>query len=204
MDRRAFTLMEMLVCIAIVALLYGLIFPTTASLVEAAGRHRTRVRFRQWMLAMEEFRSEYGYVPEVAPAGLLDTGRMLAALTGCDARGQPVAESDLTGNVRRIRFRDFADGELLLVPNGALEAELVDGQENSRIGVLIDRDGDGVIRGEEIRAVPVAAGNSRDGFSATLSPPDSAVGPLTVIGGRVAFYSAGSGATAEHFVYSWR
>lgn len=205
MDRRAFTLVEILVCLAILAVLYGLILPTTASIVEATGRHQTRVRFRQWILAMEEFRAEYGYLPDVASgSGLVDTSKMLGALTGCDMRGQPVADADLQGNVRRIRFRDFAEGELLRLHSGPIDAELVDGRDNSQIGILIDRDGDGVIRGDEIRVVPVAAGNSRDGFSATLSPPESVLGPMTVIAGRVAFYSAGSGANADRFVYSWR
>lgn len=205
MDRRAFTLVEILVCLAILALLYGLILPTTASIVEATGRHQTRVRFRQWMLAMEEFRAEYGYLPEVTSGtGLLDTGKMLAALTGCDTRGQPVPDAVLQGNVRRIRFRDFSEGEILRLRNGPPDAELVDGQENSQIGVLVDRDGDGVIRGDEIRAVPIAAGNSRDGFSASVYPPESIVGNLTVIAARVAFYSAGSGVDADRFVFSWR
>lgn len=204
MDRRAFTLVEILVCIAIAALLYALIFPTTSSIVDATKRHETRARFRQWMLAMEEFCSEYGYLPNVDTGGILETGKMLAALTACDTRGRPVADADLQGNIRRIRFRDFADGELLRMPSGPIEAELVDGQDNSQIGVMVDRDGDGVIRGEEVRLTPISVGNSRDGYSVALSPPESDVGPLTVIAGRVAFYSAGSGTSAERFVYSWR
>jgi len=204
MGNRAFSLVEMLVCIAVAAMLYGLIVPTTAAIRGAAGRHQSRVRFNQWRLAIEEFRTEYGHLPDVATGGRLDPGKMLAALTGCDSKGSPVPAEDLQGNIRRIRFHAFGAGELILVTGTMHGAELVDGNGNSQIGVLIDRDEDGAIHGSEVVAVPVASGNSRDGFTAPFTQPASAVGPGVSIPARIAFYSTGSGRDPEGFVYSWR
>ncbi len=204
MANRAFSLLEILLCLAVMAVLASLVIPTTAAVKEAAARQRARAQFRQWVLAMEEFRAEYGYLPDVATGGLLDGTKFMAALSGCDHAGMPLPESGLQGNVRRISFHVLGERERLRTAAGAPTAEVVDGFGNSQIVVMTDRDGDGMIRGHEILALPIASGNSREGFSAIQLPPAPTVGASVAIPARVAFYSAGSGTGAEPFLYSWR
>ncbi len=204
MGKRGFSLLEILVCLAVMAVLASLVIPTTAAVREAATRHQVRAQFRQWALAMEEFRAEYGYLPEVTTGGLLDGGKFMAALSGCDSSGAPLPPDVLRGNVRRIVFHRPDERELLRAVAGAPTTEVVDGFSNSQVVVLIDRDGDGVIRGGEILSLAIAAGNSRDGFTLAQEPPGSIVRNAVTIPGRVAFYSAGMGSGPESFVYSWR
>ena len=204
MGSRAFTLLEILVCLAVMAVLASLVIPTTAAVREAAARQQARAQFRQWELAMEEFRAEYGYLPDVTSGGLLDGAKFMAALSGRDHTGAPLANEALQGNVRRIGFHALSERERLRTATGAATAEVVDGFGNSQIVVMIDRDGDGMIRGHEVLALAIAAGNSRDGFTAAKTPPESIVGAATTIPARVAFYSAGKGSGPEPFLYSWR
>lgn len=204
MGNRAFSLLEILVCLAVMAVLASLVVPTTAAVREAAARQQARAQFRQWELAMEEFRAEYGYLPDVTWGGLLDGAKFMAALSGRDPAGAPLPDGALQGNTRRIGFHVLSERERLRTAAGASTAEVVDGFGNSQIVVMIDRDGDGVIRGPEVLALGIASGNSRDGFATAQTPPESIVGPATVIPARVAFYSAGTGSGRESFFYSWR
>src|SRR5690606_10964768 len=72
--RRAFTLLELLTVVAVIALLAALFFPAVNSARRAAQVARTKVQFAQWATAIAAFRAEYGSYPELDPSGLVNGG----------------------------------------------------------------------------------------------------------------------------------
>lgn len=200
----AFTLIELLGVIAVIAILAGVLFPTSALVRNVALKVRTKAQFQQWVIAVEEFRAEYGHYPQISSDGLLDTSRFLAAVTGRDHLGVRREGAALNGNTRGLRFYSPATNEILGASQGASRSELIDGFGNSQIGVLMDRDGDGLLRGAELVVRALAAGNSQEGFSSALVPSLLEVSTGTPIAARVAFYSVGQGKSAETFVCSWK
>jgi len=200
----AFTLVEVLAAVGVVAILAALLVPTAAAVRETAQRFETKARFQQWALAMEEFRTEYGYYPDVSTDGLIDPLKFLGALTARDHTGSALAGNALCGNVRKLRFYTAGGKELQRDAAGLPLPEILDGFENSQIVALADRDGDGSIRGLELVRKSLAAGNARDGFSPIVAAPEQELAEGSVIHARIAFYSVGAGERSDRFILSWK
>ena len=200
-NRCGFTLVELLTVVAIVGILAAILVPTVNGARNSARRADTKVRFTQWSAAMEQFRQEYGYLPQIAAAdGRLDTSLFLGALTGRSFSGAALSGSALNGNTKAIVFYRLSEAEII---RGSATDEVTDGFGNSDIVVLIDLDGDGAIRGAELQRSAVRAGNSHVGYGNALAP-DAAMFPNEGIRASVAFYSAGAGRIESDFVFSWR
>lgn len=73
-DRRAFTLIEMLVVIAIIAILAGLLFPAISKGLLTAKRNKAGVEAKNIAAAIEMFFKDYGYFPVPAGDQGLSTG----------------------------------------------------------------------------------------------------------------------------------
>ena len=203
--RGAFTLLELLVVIAVLAVLGGLLFPAAGAARSFAQKTRTRVQFNQWALAFEQFRADYGSYPVVDSSGRLDPVRFVAALTGHDPAGNPLTGASLRGNLRRARYYSPTHAEWLVDPEAPSTAgELVDGFRNSQLVVMVDRDGDGFIQGPEIVRSALPGGNARDGFTPTIEPLDADLSERGVIRAGVAFYSAGRATAGTDYVFSWK
>lgn len=204
-SRRAFTLVELLTVIAVLGILAAILVPVVGRAQESARRARVKTQFGQWAVAIEAFRSEYGYYPNLAastaaplPAacGVNDVpGLFVQTLAGRRANGGvPDLVRALAANPRRVAFLSFADDELGDEPSPLVR----DACGNTDIVVLVDRDGDGLIPAPSPLPGVLSAETGR-----TLAP-DAAAFPAGGVRAGVLFYSAGAGRNAEDIVYSWR
>lgn len=196
--RRAFTLVELLAVLAIVAILLTILIPTVSGARNGVARAQTKVMFNQWALACTQFRAEYGFLPVLSAGNLLattdDTTAVVRILTGRNSDGSVVVDpATLGGNHRRLTFLTLAAADLA-------EGRLVDAFGNGEFGVVWDRDGDGWIRpGVDGTVVGVRAADGSGPFS-----PDATILPATGVRADIIFYSAGRGRSADDLVFSWR
>jgi len=90
--RQAFTLVELLTVIAIIAVLMGLLFPTVGAVRDSARRAQAQNDVTQIATAIRAFYTEYGRYPDVVANE--DNAGLIQILTGQDA----------TKNRRKIVF----------------------------------------------------------------------------------------------------
>lgn len=209
--RRGFTLLELLVVIAVIGVLAALLFPTVGAARRSAQAARTKVQFTQWAAAIEAFRSEYGHYPAFDPSGLVNGGAAAGpagehlfrdVLAGRRRDGSALAATGPLSagaqNRRRIAFHTFTDAEL--TPADDPRPHLVrDGSGRTEIAVLVDRDLDGFIRigaGRDYAELPRVAG----------FVPAAGDFPAGGVRAGVAFYAPAPGATPEdpRLVLSWK
>ncbi len=183
---------------AVIALLAGILIPTTTSARNAARRAKTKVQFSQWTIAMDLFRHEYGYYPAIdgANGGKVIPEIFTGALTGQALTGAgPPTDRQLAGNFRRLRFYHIGEGEL----NDG-HTDLADGFGNTDIAVLYDKNGDGVVDSADGVVTGVHGLEGVSDWTPASRDLDLAVG----IHAGVIFYSAGNGRTPSDLVFSWK
>lgn len=203
----AFTVVELLAVISIISILVAILLPTLGASRSAALAAKTRVQFAQWCAAIEQFRQEYGYYPDIAPAGGLasaaDTVRFVRTLSGRNGDGTSVGiPADLNGNTKRIPFYRFASGEFVDPEgrDGGGGELLCDAFGNTEIGILLDRNGDGLVKpGEDAPVFPVTGVNGGAG----MMPTDADL-PSSGLRAGVLIYSAGRGGNPSDLVLSWK
>jgi len=199
MNRRGFTLIEILCVLAIVGTLCGLLFPAFGNARRAATVAQTKTQFARWTAAVESFRGEYGCYPEFAADNLVNGSATAIehpfhdVLAGRRRDGSALASGSPAAmqNRRAIAFCVFGTAEFT-------ETKLLqDAGGHSAIAVLVDRDLDGVIKvGADFSALPAVDGHI------------PAIDDLPVSGVRagVVFYAVAPGATpaSPAFVFSWK
>jgi prepilin-type N-terminal cleavage/methylation domain-containing protein len=209
--KSGFTIIELLTVVAIIGLLIAILVPTIGAVRNTAKKAKSKVQFSQWTLAMEAFRQEYGYYPDVVESspgeGLLDTKKFVGEMTGLGIDG-----TDPVGNVKKIRFVDFTREELVQTEGQSIVdkdltltgARIIDGFENTKIFVVLDiivnintsdRPYDGQVTVKTTHTVSAGVNPSPGGFS-----------PVTddrIIRSGIVFFSAGSGGSAADIVKSW-
>lgn len=215
---RAFTLVELLTVIAIIAILAAVLVPTLAGARTAANRARTRMQFGQWAMAVEAFRQEYGGYPEFDPSGKVNGGasparteehRFHDVLAGCrrDGSALPAISAGETAaeaqNVRRVRFLAFAEGDFFPADDREPDRRnlLHDGFDGADIAVLVDRNLDGVIDRSDYPELPAVAVPDADARS--IRPRFEDFGGSVHAG--VIFYSAAPRSLdTSQLVCSWK
>ncbi len=213
---RGFTLIELLTVIAIIGILAGIIIPTTGAVRTAAKKAQTKSQFSQWTNAFTLFKQEYGYYPTIGTDGTdnlistaADTEEFVITFTGKNINGTSLGTSaaeiaKLNGNKRRLLLYSFSASEL---PTAATPF-LTDAFGNTEIGILVDSNGDGVIKN--------GSGPGQDGVLAAVNPvgggspftPSSGSAtsdiPTDGIKAGVIFYTAGKDGSASNAVMSWK
>jgi prepilin-type N-terminal cleavage/methylation domain-containing protein len=205
--RRAFTLLELLVVIALVGILVAMVFPGVRSARIAAKKALTKAQFNQWVAAIEAFRSEYGYYPAFDVSGLVNGGTsgnpadehlFHDVLAGRRRDGSAVNPAGAASSQNRKSISFYAFGAADLSDNTAPAPNLLrDAFDNTAIAVLVDRDLDGYIRaGSDYASLPAVGG----------LVPGAADFPAEGIRAGVVFYAPAPGANAAspEFITSWK
>jgi prepilin-type N-terminal cleavage/methylation domain-containing protein len=208
---KGFTLIELLVVIAIIGILAGIIIPAMGGVKTAANKAKTRAMFSQWSLAMDLFKSEYGYYPAIgstsqagASTKLLVAPSFFAAMTGKDYLGAPItATVDLFGNKRKLSFYTPANADV------DATGKFLDAFGNTEFAVFTDTNGDGMINNVtpavgvgDNPPLQLQAVRNVDGTS--ILPTIAAnFDPVVGVRAGVIFYSAGKGNEAKDIVTSW-
>ena len=193
---RAFSLIELLTVIAIVAILLAIIVPTVGGARDSADRAAIKARFNQWAAAMELYRQEYGYYPDIAPNGLVDTDRFAAELTGRTLTGTSVQGNANWGNTKGLSFYALATGDL-----DESGEELVDAFGNFEIAMRRDTNRDGRIDLSDTGNWVGVEGAESSSLNPTALP--EAI-PTNGVRAGVVFYSAGRGRDENDLVLSWK
>lgn len=193
---RGFTLIELLTVIAVLGILAAIIIPTVGGARTSADRAATKAQFNQWAAAMELYRQEYGFYPDIAIDGKVTAERFAAELTGQTLAGSSVRGSGTWGNRKGLSFYALATGDL-----DESGTDLVDAFGNRDIAVRVDSNRDGRIDSSDTGSWVPVDGAERTGLSPTALP--EAIPPTGVRAGAV-FYSAGSGRDETDLVLSWR
>jgi len=200
-----FTLIEVLVVVAIIGVLTAILIATASGVRDSASKARVKVQFAEWAAAVEAFRGEYGHYPQFDTSHKVNGGNQGGSaggehlfhdiLAGRRRDGQLIGPLAAAQNRRHIRFYSFAQREFSESGEGL--ALIQDALGNTDIAVLVDRNLDGRIDMADYPALPAV---SREGvpIGAPSLPPSG-------LPTSVAFYSAGPRATAAspEFIVSW-
>lgn len=210
----AFTVLELLTVMAILAILLAILLPSLGAARRSADRVRTKALFAQWVSAIEAFRRAYGTYPAFDASGLVNGGVEVGdsgnhvfhdTLAGKRRDGGPLFSNSPAAaqNPRRIAFQQFADSDF------DADGLLCDATRNVSIAVLVDRNLDGAIKVggavSDYDALPLVA-LPGGGVSAPVLGMGEGAFPSAGLRAGVAFYAAAPSATAESrdFVISWK
>jgi prepilin-type N-terminal cleavage/methylation domain-containing protein len=165
----AFTLIELLMVIAIIGILAGILIPTVGAVRKQANIAASKSQLSNYVTAIQLFKGEYSYYPFVT--GGNDTTVDLSSqstlfietLSGRDANGVSLtpAKAKSTGNRRRIGFHSFSESEFMVDNSDDVDpTQLSDRFNNTKLKLRIDGDGTGFITPDVSgSAGPVAPSN---------------------------------------------
>ncbi|MEQ9825753.1 MAG: prepilin-type N-terminal cleavage/methylation domain-containing protein [Puniceicoccaceae bacterium] len=139
-----FSLLELLVVMAVLVLLLSLLMPALQSARQSSLIARSRAQFAQWVMAVEGFRQEYGYLPFLTGEGdtVFAINEPANRATFLSVLGGDEAELNRYG----IAF--FRPGPQDLLEPGAEDSPLCDAFQNTALLLLLDGDRDGRIQVE--------------------------------------------------------
>ena len=155
-SKKAFTLIELLMVIAIIGVLAGILIPTLSAVKRQANVVASKSQLSQYVNAIQLFKGEYGFYPF---ADAHDAGKNINSLSDdfietLSGRDASTGESKEAGNNRRrIAFHSFSENEFYMQSNGNVDrTKIADRLNNTNIFIVIDGDGDGKV------TVPSASG----------------------------------------------
>lgn len=150
---KAFTLIELLMVIAIIGVLAGILIPTVGAVRKQANIAASKSQLSQYVNAIEMFKGEYGYYPFVTGSSdrvfNLDGNNSATFIETLSARKTngskiSIAEARDNGNRKMIAFHSFSETEFELDANDEVsDTQLADRFGNTDINIVIDNDGNG-------------------------------------------------------------
>jgi prepilin-type N-terminal cleavage/methylation domain-containing protein len=202
---KAFTLIELLTVIAIIGILAGIIIPATGGVKTTANKAKTKAMFSQWSLAMDLFKSDYGYYPPIGSNNKVVPASFFGALTGKTYAGVALTGNDLKGNTRKLSFYTPSQSDITSTANGdATNGNLKDAFGNTEFIVFTDSNGDGLVTNSDSPALSLQLVTGVEGV--VLTPTLTGLGITDLATGvraGVIFYSAGKGLVEKDIVTSW-
>ncbi|MEC8865720.1 MAG: prepilin-type N-terminal cleavage/methylation domain-containing protein, partial [Verrucomicrobiota bacterium] len=160
-----FTLIELLVVISIIGILMGIVGPKVFDLLSGSKVTKTQSVFRAWVTQLYQYKEFYRYFPpflleeeEGVSVSLEDEENhdaFIAALRGMKWNSSSFSWESLEGdllvqNKKGREFHSFGEDEFGYVDPDGEEANngryLSDAWGNPKIRILVDHDGDGLIR----------------------------------------------------------
>ncbi len=150
----AFTLIELLMVIAIIGVLAGILIPTVGMIKEKAKIATSKVQLSQYLTAIQSFKGEYGYYPfsndlngnhELDLSSVQKSKLFYETLS---ARSFSNASNSVSveGNRRRIQFYTFNEHEIADgLDHGISKNTIVDSFGNNQIRIVFDHDNDGIV-----------------------------------------------------------
>jgi len=149
--KSAFTLIELLMVIAIIGILAGILIPTVGAVRKQANIAASKSQLSNYVTAIQLFKGEYSYYPFVTGGADItvdlssQSTEFIETLSGRGASdGKPKAEG---GNRRRIGFYSFSESEFLLKDDDTVDpTQLADRFNNTAINLRIDGNGDGFVK----------------------------------------------------------
>ncbi|HPA17986.1 MAG TPA: type II secretion system protein [Verrucomicrobiae bacterium] len=186
LGRSAFTLVELLVVMGIIAALAGLLFPVAGGVQRQVKKVKTRALFASLKMGVDMFYSEYQRMPKLTGAG---SGGDVAFKSD-DAMGREMV-SALTGDVdddtakrlnpKTLSFCEFTEKQLQDSDTRGFGGYLIDGFGNTFYMVL-DYDYDGKIDRNKFGELPprlAPQGDIRSNFAAWSRGSAKDVGSMT-------------------------
>ena len=148
-NTRAFTLIELLMVIAIIGILAGILIPTVGAVRKQANVAASKAQLSNYVTAIQMFKGEYGFFPFVTGSADVefelesDSLEFIKTLSARDPSTSANPKTTAGGNRRQISFHSFSDSEFERDNEDLPSAtQLSDRFNNAKIIIVIDGDGD--------------------------------------------------------------
>lgn len=154
----AFTLIELLMVIAIIGILAGILIPAVGAVRKQANVAASKAQLSHYVNAIGLFKSEYKFYPAFGETATGDSFEVplatmssvfIETLSGRDTSGNPLlpAKAKSTGNRKKVSFHSFSDSEFLLKDDDTIDQnQLADRFNNTNMIIVIDGDGDDFVK----------------------------------------------------------